>query len=166
LRGEQHAVKQLEAIGPPPHVTAKQFMTRVRWATNFGGVSRDETFGSLFRALLASLLRSPDYSMGDIARTLRGMGTAQTALLPDLATLDLVETVPSIDVPVVLVQGRRDRVAPGEAAQRYLSRLEAPSKQLVWFEFSAHTPHLDEPDRFRDLLLDVRTGASLLGRAS
>jgi proline iminopeptidase len=56
-----------------------------------------------------------------------------------------------------MVQGRRDQVAPAEAAQRYLSVLKAPSKRLVWFEHSAHTPHLEEPEKFRDLLMQVRS---------
>lgn len=158
IRRARRATRQLETIGPPPHLTVKQFSTRLRWASNFGGVSRDETYGSLVRELLVSLLTSSDYSPGDIIRTLRGIGTTRAALLRDVASLDLVESVKTIDVPVTLVQGRRDRVAPGEDAQRYLTALEAPSKQLVWFEFSAHTPHLDEPDKFRDLLLQVRAG--------
>jgi pimeloyl-ACP methyl ester carboxylesterase len=158
IRGERHASRQLEAIGRPPHRTVQQFGVRVRWATNFGGVSRDETYGSLARGLVASLLRSPDYSPADVVRTLRGIRAARAALLRELASLDLVESVPAIAVPVTLVQGRQDRVSPGEGAQRYLDRLEAPRKQLVWFEFSAHTPHLDEPDEFRDLLLEVRGG--------
>ena len=32
----------------------------------------------------------------------------------------------------------------------------APGKQLVWFSRSAHTPHLEEPAKFRDLLMNVR----------
>jgi hypothetical protein len=27
----------------------------------------------------------------------------------------------------------------------------------VWFEQSAHTPHLEEPERFRDVVMTVRT---------
>jgi len=158
IRGARRAFRQLEAIGPPPHLTIEQFATRARWASNFGGVSRDETYGSMLRALIASLLRSPDYSAGDVVRTVRGMRSTQAALLRELASLDLVESLPSIDVPVVMVQGRSDRVAPGEATQCYFEVLEAPSKQLLWFEFSAHTPQLDQPDAFRDLLLQVRDG--------
>jgi pimeloyl-ACP methyl ester carboxylesterase len=79
-------------------------------------------------------------------------------LLPELATLDLMRTVPRLDVPVVIVQGRLDQVAPGAAAERYASSLEARSKQLVWFENSAHTPHLEEPEKFRELLMRVRAG--------
>jgi pimeloyl-ACP methyl ester carboxylesterase len=108
------------------------------------------------RGLLTSLVRSADYSAGDVIRTVRGITATQAALLPELATMDLAATVPRLDVPVVMVQGRLDQVAPGAAAQRYASALKAPSKQLVWFENSAHTPHLEEPGKFRDLLIEVR----------
>jgi pimeloyl-ACP methyl ester carboxylesterase len=155
-RGHRRATRQLEAIGPPPHLTSKQFTTRVRWATNFGGVATGETYATLVRGLLASLVGSPDYSAADIIRTVRGISATQAALLPELARMDLAATLPRIDVPVILVQGRHDQVAPGAAAQRYASLLQAPGKELVWFENSAHTPHLEEPGKFRDLLLRVR----------
>jgi pimeloyl-ACP methyl ester carboxylesterase len=157
-RANKRAIRQLEAIGPPPHLDAKQFGTRVRWASNFGGVTRNETYSGVVRGLLASLLRSADYSTRDVIRTVRGVTATQAALLPELATLDLVRTLPRLDVPVVMVQGRLDQVAPGAAAERYASALEAPSKQLVWFENSAHTPHLEEPEKFRDLMVRVRAG--------
>jgi pimeloyl-ACP methyl ester carboxylesterase len=155
-RGSRRATRQLEAIGPPPHLTSRQFATRVRWATNFGGVTTGETYATLARGLVASLVRSPDYSATDVIRTIRGISATQAALLPELASMDLARTLPRLEVPVVMVQGRHDQVAPGEAAQRYASTLQAPSKQLVWFENSAHTPHLEEPAKFRDLLLGVR----------
>jgi pimeloyl-ACP methyl ester carboxylesterase len=47
-------------------------------------------------------------------------------------------------------------VAPGESARQYASSLQAPGKQLIWFETSAHTPHLEEPAKFRDVLLGIR----------
>jgi len=155
-RGGRRATRQLAAIGPPPHLKPKQFATRVRWATNFGGVTTGETYATLARALVGSLVRSPDYSAADVLRTIRGITATQAALLPELATMDLARTLPRLEVPVVMVQGRHDQVAPGEAAQRYTSTLQAPNKQLVWFENSAHTPHLEEPAKFRDVLLGVR----------
>jgi pimeloyl-ACP methyl ester carboxylesterase len=155
-RGNRRAIRQLEAIGPPPHLYGKQFATRVRWAANFGGVTTGQTYATLSRGLVASLVRSPDYSAADIIRTIRGINATQTALLPELASMDLAGTLPRLDVPVVMAQGRHDQVAPGAAAQQYASSLQAPSKQLVWFENSAHTPHLEEPGKFRDLLLEIR----------
>lgn len=154
--GKRRAIRQLEAIGPPPHLELKQFSTRVRWATNFGGVTTHETYGSLARGLLASMVRSPDYSSGDLVRTLRGMSATQASLLADLARMDVTRTLSHLEVPLVMAQGRLDQVAPGEAAERFLGSVEAPSKQLVWFEESAHTPHFEESDKFRDLIMRVR----------
>jgi pimeloyl-ACP methyl ester carboxylesterase len=154
--GNRRAVRQLERIGPPPHVDAKQFSTRARWAFNFGGVMTNKNYNGMLRALLGSLVRSSDYSVADAVRTVRGITASQTALLPEHATTDLVSTMPSLDVPIVIAQGRLDQVAPGDAAQRFYDSLTAPSKKLVWFEKSAHTPQFDEPEKFRRLLLDAK----------
>src|SRR3954469_6298178 len=81
-RRNRRAVRQLEAIGPPPHTTVKQFGTRARWVANFGGVTTDANYNSLLRSLLVSVLRSPEYSAADVFRTLRGIGASQAALLP------------------------------------------------------------------------------------
>ena len=155
-RGNRRATRQLEAIGPPPHLSSKQFATRVRWATNFGGVTTGETYATLARGLvdqpgaLARLLgrgRHPDRP-----RYHRDPGRAAARAGhhgPD-------PHLPRLDVPVVMVQGRLDQVAPGESAQQYASSLQAPGKRLVWFETSAHTPHLDEPAKFRDVMLGIR----------
>jgi pimeloyl-ACP methyl ester carboxylesterase len=153
-RGNRRAIRQLEQMGP--HPAAKQFATRARWAADFGGVTANTTFNGVLRTLLASLLRSADYSVADIARTVAGITASQAALLPELAATDLVRTMPRLEVPIVLAQGRLDRVAPGEAVKRFYDNLTAPSKQLVWFEDSAHTPQYDEPAKFRKLLLSVR----------
>jgi pimeloyl-ACP methyl ester carboxylesterase len=155
--GNRRGIRQLEAIGPLPHTTVKQFTTRARWVANFGGLATNANLNSVLWSLLVSLVRSPDYSTVDVVRTLRGMRASQAALLPQLATTDLVRTVPRLDVPLVMAQGRLDQVAPAEAAQRFHDSLTAPSKQLVWFEASAHTPHLEESAKFRDLLMNVRT---------
>jgi pimeloyl-ACP methyl ester carboxylesterase len=155
-RGSRRAVGQLEAIGPPPHLDVKRFQARGRWVTNFGGVQIGASFATFMRDLLSSLVRSPDYSVTDIIRTVRGVGASLAALLPQLADTDLVATMPRLEVPIVLVQGRLDQVAPGAAAQRFHDALTAPGKELVWFEKSAHMPHLDEPDKFRGVLMNVR----------
>jgi pimeloyl-ACP methyl ester carboxylesterase len=155
-RGNRTAIRQLRAIGAPPHLTSRQLATRVRWITNFGGVARNESYGSLIRSLLASMMRSGDYSTFDILRTMRGIVSTTGALAPELADVDLVQSVPRIDVPVVMVQGRHDKVSPRGPAERYAQALCAPAKRLVWFNDSTHTPHFDEPAKFRALLLQIR----------
>jgi len=155
-RGQKRAIRQLEKIGPPPHLSVRQFGTRVRWASNYRGVTTGQSYGTVVRNLITSLVRSRDYSLGDVLRTLRGVALAQAALLSEINALCLERAVPAIDVPIVILQGRLDMVAPGSAAERYYNALASPQKQLVWFDHSAHTPQYDEPQAFRDLLLQIR----------
>jgi pimeloyl-ACP methyl ester carboxylesterase len=142
----------------PAHTDPKRFTTRARWVADFGGIATNGDSHAILRGLLVSFVRSPDYSTVDVIRTLRGIRASQAALLPQLATTDLIRTVPRLDVPLVMAQGRHDQVAPGKAAQLFHDSLTAPTKTLVWFESSAHTPHLEEPGQFRDLLMSVRAG--------
>ena len=79
-RSARRAVQQLESIGPPPHLDAKSFGTRVRWVTNFGGVTTTATYNAMLRALLASLLRSQLSSSYGSSSTMRG-SSAPTASL-------------------------------------------------------------------------------------
>jgi len=113
-RGHRRATRQLEAIGPPPHLTAKQFGTRVRWATNFGGVTTGETYASWPANWCPAWCARPITRPGHHPDRPRITAT-QAALLPDLASMDLTRSLPRIDVPVVMVQGRHDQVAPGES---------------------------------------------------
>ncbi|MER7243845.1 alpha/beta hydrolase [Kribbella sp. NPDC000426] len=154
-RNSRRAVRQLARMDPPPVLKVRQFTTRARWMANFGGVTINQNFNDLTRVLLTSLVRSADYSAADVIRAVRGISAAQAALLPELATTDLAQSAAHLEVPIVLAQGRHDQLAPGEFAQRYYDSLTSPSKRLVWFENSAHTPQYDEPDKFRNLLLDV-----------
>ncbi len=56
------------------------------------------------------------------------------------------------EVPSLLVWGERDRIIPVEHG---LSAHElVPSSRLELFERAGHFPHLDEPQRFLDVLLD------------
>ena len=123
-----------------------------------------KTFAATLLAMALAVGLSPngtfaaemlDYSLPDAIRTVRGIGPAQTALAAEQAALDLFTDLPAIGVPIVMAQGRLDRIAPADTAERYFTALHAPRKELVWFEHSAHTPQLDEPDAFRSLLLRV-----------
>lgn len=61
-----------------------------------------------------------------------------------------------VQVPVYFFEGRHDRVpacAP-EVVVDYLPRLEAPVKEIVWFEASGHHPNIEEPEKFQKMLIE------------
>ncbi len=155
-RHHRRAARQLRSIGMPPHLTGKTFGTRVRWLANFGGVMRNSTYGALVGTLLRQLLRSGAYSWADLVRTIRAMSRVQTALLPEMAGLDLVTMLPRLDVPIYLLHGSHDFASPIRTAQSYFDHLVAPrGKEWVPFEDSAHMPQYEESDRFARTLLRI-----------
>ena len=56
------------------------------------------------------------------------------------------------NIPFMLVWGEQDRIIPVEHGLR--AHELVPSSRLEVFERSGHFPHLDEPQRFLDVLLD------------
>lgn len=158
-RGCGRAQRQLEVIGPPPHTDPKRFLTRVKWISNFGGVHRRATFGSMVRDNVWRLLMSPHYSLRQVTAALRAIGETQRRLLADLQDLDLVARAPRLEVPLAVFQGRHDVAAVPAAAERYFRLVGAPRKRMVWFEESAHMPHVEEPGLFRSALLEVVASA-------
>jgi pimeloyl-ACP methyl ester carboxylesterase len=55
--------------------------------------------------------------------------------------------VRSFPIPVVLFMGRHDYTTPSAPAAEWLSKVEAPSKQGVWFERSSHMIPWEEPGK-------------------
>ncbi len=155
--GNKRALRELRRIGPPPHLNSKSFGTRAKWVTNFGGANRQETYTTLLLKTLRQLVLSRDYALSDVIGTLRGMRFTQDQLLPDLAGLDLFQMLPRLDIPVFLLQGRHDSIAPPTIAEQYYQMLHAPKgKQLIWFDESAHMPQYEEPGKFRETLLTIK----------
>ncbi|HEV7847635.1 MAG TPA: alpha/beta hydrolase, partial [Thermoleophilaceae bacterium] len=56
------------------------------------------------------------------------------------------------NIPFLLVWGRRDPIIP--VAHGLATHELVPSSRLELFEDSGHFPHLDDPQRFLDVLLD------------
>jgi pimeloyl-ACP methyl ester carboxylesterase len=53
-----------------------------------------------------------------------------------------------MDVPVFLTIGRHDSNTPPELAKQWLDALDAPKKEWIWFEDSAHSPLAEESERW------------------
>ncbi len=71
-------------------------------------------------------------------------------------TLDLINQVPRIEVPVFFLAGRHDYKTPGVLAAEYLNALDAPAgKQMLWFEDSAHVPFIEERSAFHSFMIDT-----------
>lgn len=153
-RENETAIAELEALAPYPNpegaLDVGAILTQRKWLSEFGGM----TWGRPtldYEYNLRPL--SPDYDADDLMAD-GSSGAVVMALLPQLVSLDLRD-VTSLDVPVILFLGRYDYATPSEVAFEWFEALEAPFKQAVWFEHSAHIMQLEQPGRFLTQLISV-----------
>ena len=59
------------------------------------------------------------------------------------------------DVPVYFLIGRHDVNAPTVLTEQYYAVLDAPHREIVWFEHSGHTPCVSESDRFVQVMVET-----------
>ena len=119
-----------------------------------------------FWPILLTGLRAPEYTLRDALNVGRGAPRVPRLMRYDTGLFPLDPNVLSVDVPEYFFLGRHDLNTPSDLAAEYLGRLEAPEKEVVWFEQSAHFPFWREPDRFLQELLRVHARAEAYWRES
>ena len=73
-----------------------------------------------------------------------------------LRTLNILEMVPRLEVPVYFLAGRYDYKTPSFLVEEYLNALDAPpGKRMFWFENSAHVPFIEERSVFNSVMIDT-----------
>jgi pimeloyl-ACP methyl ester carboxylesterase/membrane protease YdiL (CAAX protease family) len=149
-RHDEKTLKKLRAIGPPPYPAKSVFVERTA-VTRLDGQMR---LGILWRAGRA-LFGRPESSILDLPNLVRGFGFTLDAMWAEVSKLNLLELVPALKMPVVILVGRRDHWVPPETSVAYFDALNAPSKKLVWFDRSGHEAFVDEPEKFNSTMVEL-----------
>jgi pimeloyl-ACP methyl ester carboxylesterase len=149
------AVMKLRDLGAPPYSGdwLSKLTTQRGLLAQFGG----EVYADLqaMRGRFAQAINhASEYTVLDRANFYRGMLDSLRLLWPQLLAVNLPQQAPALQVPVFLALGRHDHEIDCELAEAYFNVLQAPRKELTWFEESAHMPHLEETDKFNELLVE------------
>jgi abhydrolase domain-containing protein 6 len=102
--------------------------------------------------------RLPGFVLRDVLRTCRREVTSRTEILRQLVygAEFLDERLASIVAPTLIVWGRGDVITPLELGDRLASGIA--DAELIVFDDCAHSPNLERPARFNELLLAFLTG--------
>lgn len=151
-RNDASALTRLQAIGPPPHPDAATARETEQLADRYGAIFHQRpryfrvTVGALFSGLVTPW---------EIPRLIRANNVTLEAMHDELQTLDLFESVPSLEVPTFFFTGRYDHHVDAGVAADYFQALDAPTKRIVWFEESAHNIPFEQPDLFHTQILEL-----------
>ncbi len=105
---------------------------------------------------------SPDYTDEEISRIWEDNEFGESYLLRQVLSLDL-SGIRKLSCPLIVFAGRHDVNVNSQLAAEWFATVQAPSKQFVWFEHSAHLPMTEESGRF--LISPVRYARPIAERA-
>ncbi len=157
--GDAAFVETLETQGPPPYLGKNPIGP---YARLFGREYqlfevpniRDETYRREGDAIML-MLKQPEYGWLDRVYYLLGLMTTFNTVYPQLQELDFRADAARLDLPVYIVLGRYDMNNPSPIPEEYFNLLEAPAKQLVFFENSGHGMIWEEAGLFHRLMADT-----------
>jgi pimeloyl-ACP methyl ester carboxylesterase len=140
------ASAELASIAPYPGdkpITRERIIIARKWAQFYGGLSAFRESSTYY---FEGPKLSPDYDAADVCAIDRGNLFSLGLLLPEFLDVDYsgVRTFP---IPVVMFMGRHDYTTPSAPTAAWLARVQAPYKQAVWFEHSAHMIPWEEPGK-------------------
>ncbi len=144
------ALKELHAIGPPPH-TAKNLWTLRTWLHRLDGEAGVKAIWDCGRFFFSV----PETSIFEIPGVVNALQISLDAMWPKVTAINLIKAVPALQMPVFLFLGRHDHCVPSEISVAYFDALTAPSKKIVWFEESGHQPFVDEPAKFNASMVEL-----------
>lgn len=154
-RGDTDKVETLTQQGPPPYYgpgTALKEAAYLMDTFNYMNANpaiADNGF-STWRDLAA-----PEYGLYDKLSWFRGVLETLDVVYPQLWEVDFRQQATRLQVPVYFLIGRHDINAPTIFVEQYYAVLEAPHKEIVWFEHSGHTPWVSESDRFVQVMVET-----------
>lgn len=169
--GEAEAVRELEALGPPPYKAIpgsrgllhkveegnQRFagmLTVFKWCQHFGG---DAVGLDMTRVFIRDLLFSQEYRLGDAIAWIDRKGhLANRTFIECNEELDLKSEGLSFDIPVFFLLGRHDLQTYYRAGEELFEAITAPQKRLFWFDAAHHIPW-ECTDEYQRVLVDAFT---------
>jgi pimeloyl-ACP methyl ester carboxylesterase len=96
---------------------------------------------------------SSEYGLLDKINFVRGIVNTFNHVYQQLYDINMRTDFTDLDVPVYFFLGRYDVNAPTVLVEEYVQALNAPYKEIVWFEHSGHNPWINERDMYIEEVL-------------
>jgi len=145
-----HTLSQLG--GSDTYRKDSKFVQR-RWLVRYGGMMHALDTGTV----VSILLNAPECSIADCILGLRRRDLKFSCRLMggEVMGVNLLQEIRELSIPVFFFVGSYDYTTPFVLVEQFYARLYAPYKKLIWFEHSAHMPHLEEPEKFQRELIAI-----------
>jgi len=150
--GDKKAEKDIRSVTFDVDFYKNQGYRRIlgRYLNKFGGGTKRTGYSNWQG--MKEMLTCSQYSWKERLNIPKGIFFSYNALGETMAKVDTSLLAPHFDIPVFIIQGLYDYQTSYKEAQRFYEKIEAPLKKFHTFENSAHSPFLEEKERFLQLL--------------
>ena len=102
--------------------------------------------------MIKMVLSAEEYTFGDKVKYMKGALFSLEHLWPTVIHTNLFTEIDSMQVPVYIFQGIYDYQTPHVVAKDFYDQLKAPEKEFFTFANSAHSPLMEEVDKFNSIV--------------
>lgn len=148
-------IKKLAEINFPDSLADvfvwKDFLLVERiYISKYGGGVTHEMTGML--PVIKMVLEAKEYTFKEKMNFMSGSLFSLEHLWLEVINKNLINDIDSLQVPVYIFQGVHDYQSPYVLAKDFFDQLKAPQKEFFTFENSAHSPMMEEVEKFNGLL--------------
>lgn len=140
LESLRNSIETGEIIAP------RNYVRKYRGAARQINETKDMVTGILFH---------PEYNLLDAIRYSLGIKRFQNGLLEKQSEASITQLVQRVEVPIYFVMGKYDHMTSSTAAREYFDILDAPQKEFMLYENSAHYPQMEEKETFYQWMFDT-----------
>ncbi|MHB8065554.1 MAG: alpha/beta fold hydrolase [Ruminiclostridium sp.] len=106
--------------------------------------------------MVAGILLNPEYNLVDAIRAGNGLVISDKVLWKEVKEdVNLPKDVSELEIPCYFAMGKYDYLTPAKTAKEYFDSINAPVKEFIVFDHSAHYPQFEEKQKFYDWIKKV-----------
>jgi pimeloyl-ACP methyl ester carboxylesterase len=128
-------------------------MKQRRYVNKYGGGTTREMPGMW--PLVKIVMNSGIYTLGEKMNFMNSNMFSLENMWLDVINTNLFNEIDSMKVPVYIFHGTYDNTTPYPLAKDFYEQLKAPQKGFFSFENSAHSPIMEEPEKFNGILREL-----------
>lgn len=145
---DQGKIDELKNIGEPPYYGSEVTTNSMVYLNYLSSYMQQNPNIQNSSYQTMRDIGSQEYGIFDKIYFLIGLMNTFNHVYPQLYDIDLRKDYANIEVPLYFLLGRHDINAPLSLVEDYYDIVQAPHKEIVYFEHSGHSPWLNETDKF------------------
>ena len=144
LNYTSEAIGEIRKLTYPYDTNIWGLVKQREWLTAMGGQTYEleenlpKPLWKLSHDTARALCLCPEMTLFEMVSMKKNMMNTLFHMWPDVETVNMLENIPLLKIPLLVIHGRHDNCTAHSLVEEYLSKLDAPVKQLIWFNKSGY----------------------------